>query len=103
MRDVVRYAIGFGPLGELAAPAVRPARRRGDLRLPPSGPARRSLAIVSACRAARSAGDRAREPEALHAVAARRCGSSAELLVGLDALGDDAGAEGPADARRPPR
>ena len=35
MRDTVRYAIGFGPLGALAHARVRAPRRRGDLRLPP--------------------------------------------------------------------
>ena len=46
MRDTVRYALGFGPLGALAQRAARAPRPRGDLRLPraeadaPAGAAR---------------------------------------------------------------
>ncbi len=34
MRDVVRYRIGFGPLGAAREPPRRAPRRGGDLRLP---------------------------------------------------------------------
>ena len=36
MRDTVRYALPFGPLGEVAHRAVRGARPRAHLRLPPA-------------------------------------------------------------------
>ena len=41
MRDTVRYALPFWPLGEVAHAAGGAARPRGDLRLPPAEVARR--------------------------------------------------------------